>query len=78
MFGRNNLNRNGFFFHLLSEKENPTGKPLSRLSCGILYLGVNNLGLFIKERSIQLEYVAIKFMHRRFTSSFTHFNKRGF
>ena len=47
MFGRNNLNRNGFFFHLLSEKENPIEKPMNRLFYGNFYLGVNNVGLKI-------------------------------
>lgn len=44
MFCRNNHNRNGFFLHLLSEKENPTEKPPTLLFSGILCCVVNNLG----------------------------------
>ncbi|WP_307258614.1 hypothetical protein, partial [Oikeobacillus pervagus] len=41
---RYNLSRNGFFFHLISEKENSTEKPVSQHFSGTLYLSVNNLG----------------------------------
>lgn len=51
MFSRNNLNRNGFFFHLLSE--NPTEKSTSQLFRGILYVVVSNLGL----RRITINFV---------------------
>ncbi len=47
LFSRNNLSRNRFFFHLLSEKENPTKKLIDQPFRGIFYMLVNNLGLFL-------------------------------
>ncbi|WP_235617277.1 hypothetical protein, partial [Lysinibacillus mangiferihumi] len=62
---RNNLNRNGFFFHLLSEKENPTEKLTNKLFRGILYMLMNNLGYtFLIDDDVEVGYVFLSIKER--------------